>query len=78
MDKFIKIESVYEKLKPLYPYDWDITNKVIINNNTIVLESHIVGSGNDTIEYSVWSFDKVKETENSITISLDKLITDWC
>lgn len=77
MDKSIIVRGV-EKLEPLYPYDWDITNEVIINNNTIVLESHIVGSGNDTIEYSVWSFDKVNETEESITISLDKLITDWC
>jgi hypothetical protein len=77
MDKLIFLND-YGKVESLYPYDSDITDEVIVNHNTIVLESHVVGVGNDTYEYSVWDYDIVKETKSSIRINLRKLKTQWC
>lgn len=77
MDKWIYINGK-EKVESLYHYDSDITDEVIINHNTIVLESNVVGIGNDTYEYSVWRYDIEEETEKSITINLEKLKTQWC
>jgi hypothetical protein len=77
MDKLIFLND-YGKVESLYPYDSDITDEVIVNHNTIVLESHVVGVGNDTYEYSVWDYDIVKETKSSIRINLGKLKTQWC
>ena len=76
MDKWINING-RGKVESLYHYDSDITDEVIINNNTIVLESHVVGVGNDSYEYSVWKYDIEEETEKSITINLEKLKTQW-
>mgnify|MGYP006090715207 FL=1 len=56
MDKLIFLND-YGKVESLYPYDSEITDEVIVNHNTIVLESHVVGVGNDTYEYSVWDYD---------------------
>jgi hypothetical protein len=56
MDKLIFLND-YGKVESLYPYDSKITDEVIVNHNTIVLESHVVGVGNDTYEYSVWDYD---------------------
>jgi len=77
MDKLIFLND-YGKVESLYPYDSDITDEVIVNHNTIVLESHVVGVGNDTYEYSVWDYDIVEETKSSIRINLGKLKTQWC
>ena len=77
MDKWISINNM-GKVESLYGYDSEITDEVIVNHNTIVLESHVVGVGNDTYEYSVWDYDIVKETKSSIRINLGKLKTQWC
>ena len=77
MDKWINIKGRGE-VESLYHYDSDITDEVIVNHNTIVLESHVVGVGNDSYEYSVWRYDIEEETEKSITINLGKLKTQWC
>ena len=76
MDKLIFLND-YGKVESLYPYDSEITDEVIVNHNTIVLESHVVGVGNDSYEYSVWKYDIEEETEKSITINLEKLKTQW-
>lgn len=77
MDKRISINNM-GKVESLYHYDSDITDEVIVNHNTIVLESHVVGVGNDSYEYSVWRYDIEEETEKSIRINLGKLKTQWC
>ena len=73
----IKVNNI-RKVGELYKYDSEITEVVNpFGCKFVIIESHVVGIGNNTYEYSVWSYSTIEEIDkyNYEVIDLEKLIT---